>query len=66
MNIFDDLIVKQDGKKLTNINFQLPSELKDKFVEICDYHDVSVTHALNKLIEFALVEHSFYKAKHEK
>ena len=40
-----------------NINFQLPSNLKDEFENLCKSNGVSVTSMLNSLIEVAIEEH---------
>jgi hypothetical protein len=47
--------------KKVNINFQLPSNLKDEFEKLCKTNGVSVTSMLNSMIEVAIEEHKGIK-----
>jgi antitoxin component of RelBE/YafQ-DinJ toxin-antitoxin module len=47
---------KRGDDKKVNINFQVPSILKDEFEKLCKESGVSVTAMLNSLMEVALEE----------
>lgn len=47
---------KRDDDKKVNINFQVPSLLKEEFEKLCKESGVSVTAMLNSLMEVAIEE----------
>lgn len=51
---------KRGDDKKVNINFQVPSFLKDEFEKLCKESGVSVTAMLNSLMEVALEEKHGY------
>lgn len=50
-----DKAKKEGGKKIP-INFQVPSELKERFEELCKKNEVSITSMLTGLMETAIEE----------
>ena len=47
---------KKEGGKKVPINFQVPSELKEQFENLCKRNEVSLTSMLNGLMETAMEE----------